>query len=116
MARGQAPEKVYFRPVSVTLRCVLALTFLFLATYTALALTRNVDELSGRLEPSLRTETLTVAARSTTYAPMLAVLFLACRMYVLQSTGGGESLYDRSHCRIVPGAFDCLPLAIDGKS
>jgi hypothetical protein len=90
VATAQAPtaEKVYFRPVSVTLRCVLALTFLFLLTYTALALVRNLDELSGRLKPSLTTETLTVAARSTTYAPMMAALFLACRMYVLQSTGG----------------------------
>lgn len=87
-APGPGSGKVYFRPVSVTLRCVLALTFLFLATYTALAIARNLDELSGRLEASLTTETLTVAARSTMYAPMLAALFLACRMYVLQSTGG----------------------------
>merc|ERR1719443_847311 len=79
---------MYFRPVSVTLRCVLALTCLFLATYTALAIARNVDELSGRVRPSLITETLTVASRSTTYAPMMAVLFLACRMYILQSSGG----------------------------
>lgn len=82
------PSEISFRPVSVTLRCVLALTFLFLATYTALAFFRNVDELSGCVKPSLLTETLTVAARTTTYAPMLAVLFLACRMYVLQSSGG----------------------------
>lgn len=87
-ATAPSGENVYFRPVSVTLRCVLALTFLFLITYTALALARNIDELTGRLTPSLTTETLTVAARSTTYAPMLAALFLACRMYVLQSTGG----------------------------
>lgn len=87
-ATASNPSGVYFRPVSVTLRCVLALTFLFLATYTALAIARNMDELSGRVRPSLITETLTVASRCTTYAPMMAALFLACRMYALQSTAG----------------------------
>jgi len=105
MATAANPEKVYFRPVSVTLRCVLALTCLFLATYTALALARNVDELSGRLKPSLITETLTVAARSTTYAPMMAALFLACRMYVLQSTRGlGEPQIWAKYCMIAATA------------
>jgi len=81
-------QQLYFRPVSVTLNCVMALTIQCLVIYTALAAMRNYDELSGRTQPSLLTETLTAAARSTQYPPMMCMLFVACRMYVLATTEG----------------------------
>lgn len=74
-------------PVSMTMRCVLALTWLFMIVSTALSIARNVDELAGRSSPSRMTYLLSLSIRSATYAPMLAVLFVGCRMYVLQSTG-----------------------------
>lgn len=83
-----ARQQLYFRPVSVTLHCVMALTIQCLVIYTALAIMRNYDELSGCTQSSLLTETLTAAARSTLYPPMMCMLFVGCRMYVLASTGG----------------------------
>lgn len=80
-------------PVSMTMRCVLALTWLFMIVSTALSIARNVDELAGRSSPSAMTQLLSLSIRSATYAPMLAVLFVGSRMYVLQSTGDtGEPL------------------------
>lgn len=80
-------------PVSITMYCVLVLTSLFMIVSTALAIARNVDELAGRGSPSGMTQILSLSMRSATYAPMLAVLFVGCRMYVLESTGDtGEPL------------------------
>merc|ERR1740130_548662 len=56
--------------------------------HTALSICRNTDELSGETEPSLLTQTLTVAARSIVYPPMMCMLFVACRLYILATTEG----------------------------
>merc|ERR1719487_2823859 len=56
--------------------------------YTALAFSRNYDELAGRLRPSLVTETLTVASKGAVFSAMLSMLFVGCRMWVLATTNG----------------------------
>jgi hypothetical protein len=78
----------YFRPVSVTVRCVMILTVQSLLIYTALAFARNSDELAGLTEPSCVTDTLQTAARNIAFAPMMCMLFVGCRMYVLATTEG----------------------------
>merc|ERR1719443_682657 len=79
---------MYFRPVSVTLQCVMALTVASLIVYTLLSLSRNADELSATFTPSTFTQTLTVASRTAAFAPMMCMLFVGCRMYVLATTEG----------------------------
>jgi len=79
---------VYFRPVSTTLRCIMWLTIITLLVHTCLALSRNVDELSGRTEPSKITVVLTNAVRGAPFAPVMAMFFLAYRMYILATSGG----------------------------
>lgn len=81
-------QQMYFRPVSVTLNCVMALTIVGLLVYTALSLSRNSDELSATFSPSVPTQMLTIAARVACFAPMLCMLFVACRMYILATTEG----------------------------
>jgi len=78
----------YFRPVSVTLQCVMALTIVAMLVYTFLSLSRNYDELSATFTPSVATQMLTVGSRVSSFAPMLCMLFVACRMYVLATTEG----------------------------
>jgi len=81
-------KQMYFRPVSVTLQCVMTLTIVSLLVYTALSVSRNYDELSGEFTPSVYTQCLTIAARVSSFAPMLCMLCVACRMYVLATTEG----------------------------
>lgn len=81
-------KAMYFRPVSVTLMCVMALTISSLLVYTALSISRNYDELSATFKPSAVTQTLTIASRIANFAPMLCMLFVACRMYILATTEG----------------------------
>lgn len=81
-------QQMYFRPVSVTLMCVMSLTIASLIVYTALSISRNVDELSATFHPSTLTQTLTVASRVASFAPMLCMLFVGCRMYILATTEG----------------------------
>eukprot|EP00747_Dinoflagellata_sp_TGD_P158750 gnl/TRDRNA2_/TRDRNA2_177840_c0_seq1.p1 gnl/TRDRNA2_/TRDRNA2_177840_c0~~gnl/TRDRNA2_/TRDRNA2_177840_c0_seq1.p1 ORF type:complete len:975 (+),score=152.67 gnl/TRDRNA2_/TRDRNA2_177840_c0_seq1:99-3023(+) len=78
----------YYRPVSPTVICTIALTITSLSVYTALAISRNRDELSGCTEPSIATDTLSAASRITCLPPMMCMLFVACRMYVLATTEG----------------------------
>jgi len=81
-------QQMYFRPVSVTLICVMCLTIASLLVYTALSISRNRDELSATFTPSTITQTLTIASRVANFAPMLCMLFVACRMYILATTEG----------------------------
>lgn len=81
-------QQMYFRPVSVTLMCVMSLTIASLLVYTALSISRNYDELSASFRPSTITQTLTIASRVANFAPMLCMLFVACRMYILATTEG----------------------------
>jgi hypothetical protein len=66
----------------------MALVIISLIIYTALSISRNVDELGGEFEPSMLTQTLTSVARTSALAPMICMLFVACRMYVLATTEG----------------------------
>lgn len=80
---------LYFRPVSASVLCVMGLTIECLIIYISLALSRNADELSGLAgNMSKCTEVLQMAARSVEYPPMMCVLFVGCRLYVLATTEG----------------------------
>jgi hypothetical protein len=81
-------QGLYFRPVSVTLQCVMIMSITTLVFHTLLSISRNVDELSATFTPSVVTQTLTIAARSAGFAPMMCMLFVGCRMYVLATTEG----------------------------
>merc|ERR1719271_830380 len=71
------------------MQCVISLTIQYMAVYTALALCRTAMDLFNLkyenlpIQDILKTATLTV-----NFAPMLAVLFLACRMRVTWLTQG----------------------------
>merc|ERR1719454_1770661 len=75
--------------VTVAMQCVVSLTIQFMIVYTALAICRMAADSFGLkydnvpIQKILQTATLTVA-----FAPMLAILFLACRMRVTQLTKG----------------------------
>merc|ERR1719236_91305 len=76
-------------PVSTSMQCVISLTIQYFLVYTALALVRtaadtfNVKYDNLPIQDILKTATFTV-----NYAPMLAVLFLGCRMRVTWLTQG----------------------------
>jgi len=82
-------EAFAVNPVSTAMKCVISLTIQYMLCYTALALCRTAADSFGwkytnfPLNNILETACVTVA-----YAPMLSVLFLACRMRVLQLTKG----------------------------
>merc|ERR1719221_1569684 len=59
-----------------------------LVVYTCLSVARSVDELSGLSNPSGVTEVLTNASRGAPFAPVMSLLFLSYRMFVLASTAG----------------------------
>jgi hypothetical protein len=80
--------KSYFRPVSVAVFCVMVLTIECLLMYTALVVVRNYEELSGSVSNSVFVETLAVAARCAAHPPMLCMVFVSCRMYILATTEG----------------------------
>lgn len=75
--------------VSTALHCVIVLAIQYLLVYTALAVCSTAADSFGMkyddfpIQKTLQTATLTV-----NFAPMLAVLFLACRMRVTQLTKG----------------------------
>merc|ERR1719498_828430 len=75
--------------VSTSMQCVISLTIQYMVVYTALAVGRTAAKSMGvdygktPVLEILKTATLTVS-----YAPMLAILFLACRMRVTWLTQG----------------------------
>merc|ERR1719408_1003769 len=76
-------------PVSTSMQCVISLTIQYLIVYTALALARTAAKSMGvdyGKTPIL--EILKTATYTVNYAPMLAILFLACRMRVTWLTQG----------------------------
>jgi len=81
-------QQMYFRPVSVTLQCVMVLTIVSALVYTFLSMSRNADELSATFTASTPTQMLTIGSRVSAFAPMLCMLFVGCRMYVLATTEG----------------------------
>eukprot|EP00933_Yihiella_yeosuensis_P051642 TRINITY_DN49618_c0_g1_i1.p1 TRINITY_DN49618_c0_g1~~TRINITY_DN49618_c0_g1_i1.p1 ORF type:complete len:858 (+),score=154.57 TRINITY_DN49618_c0_g1_i1:88-2661(+) len=85
--RGSAPR------VSTTLKCVMILTIQSMLVYSALAVSRNKDEMQGKVVHSKVTDVLNAASRSSVYSSMLAMLFVGCRMYVLATTKGEGEPY-----------------------
>jgi len=75
--------------VTTSMQCVISLTIQFMIVYTTLAICRMAADSWGMkyenvpIQKILQTSTLTV-----NFAPMLAILFLACRMRVTQLTKG----------------------------
>merc|ERR1740127_319872 len=82
-------SKFKTKGVTVAMQCVVSLTIQFMIVYTALAICRMAADGFGLkfdnvpIQKILQTATLTV-----NFAPMLAILFLACRMRVTQLTKG----------------------------
>merc|ERR1719159_1085416 len=76
-------------PVSTSMQCVISLTIQYFVVFTALALGRTAAKSLGvdyGKTPVL--EILKTATYTVSYAPMLAVLFLGCRMRVTWLTQG----------------------------
>merc|ERR1719194_315541 len=76
-------------PVSTSMQCVISLTIQYMLCYTALALARTAAKSMGvdyGKTPVL--DILKTATYTVNYAPMLAILFLACRMRVTWLTQG----------------------------
>merc|ERR1719230_1729893 len=76
-------------PVSTSMQCVISLTIQYFLVFTALALGRTAAKSFGveyGKTPVL--EILKKATYTVSYAPMLAVLFLGCRMRVTWLTQG----------------------------
>merc|ERR1719359_1875060 len=75
--------------VPTALKCVVNLTCQYLAIYTAMAIIRVVAEFKGE-NPNSWTiyESLGQAVLTVNYAPMTAIMFLACRMRVTWLTQG----------------------------
>merc|ERR1719281_1049053 len=75
--------------VTTSMQCVVSLTIQFMVVYTSLAICRMAADSWGvkydnlPIQKILQTATLTV-----NFAPMLAILFLGCRMRVTQLTKG----------------------------
>jgi len=75
--------------VSTALQCVISLTIQYMAVFTALAMVRTAGEAFGwKLEAVPLLGILETASVTVNYAPMLAVLFLACRMRATWITQG----------------------------
>merc|ERR1719316_1709053 len=90
---GATPEQVgvlggaKINPVSTALKCVINLTIQYLLIYTAIAILRVVADFQGANVMSWAIyEALLQATLTVNYAPMLAIMFLACRMRVLWLT------------------------------
>jgi len=82
-------EKFKVNPVSTSMQCVISLTIQYMLVYTALALCRTAADVFNikydnlPIQDILKTATYTV-----NFAPMLAILFLGCRMRVTWLTQG----------------------------
>merc|ERR1719478_2052561 len=76
-------DKFKVRPVSTSLQCVISLTIQYMLVYTALAICRTAaDVLNIKYENLPIQDILKTATLTVNFAPMLAVLFLGCRMRV----------------------------------
>merc|ERR1719359_1005947 len=74
-------------PVSTALKCVISLTIQYMGIYTACAIIRVVADFQGQNANQWTVyEALVQAQITVNYAPMLAIMFLACRMRVLWLT------------------------------
>merc|ERR1719262_28056 len=93
---GATPDQVgvlggagEINPVSTALKCVINLTVQYMGIYTAIAILRVVADFQGQNSKSWTIgEALDNAVCTVNYAPMLAIMFLACRMRVTFLTQG----------------------------
>jgi len=75
--------------VTTSMQCVISLTIQFMIVYTALAICRMAADSFGLKYENVPIQKILVTATLTVnFAPMLAILFLACRMRVTQLTKG----------------------------
>merc|ERR1719271_555437 len=82
-------EKFKVNPVSTSMQCVISLTIQYMLVYTALALCRTAaDVFNVKYENLPIQDILKTACLTVSFAPMLAILFLACRMRVTWLTQG----------------------------
>merc|ERR1719271_752149 len=82
--------------VPTSIQCVINLTIQYMTIYTAIAIGRTVADFMGdNFEHWTVGEALTQATITVNYAPMLAILFLACRMRVnwLTQSKGNPPMY-----------------------
>jgi len=77
--------KVYTPPISVTMQCVINLTFQFFFVYLWIWVAITVKEFTGQ-EWTLMTQTMENAKGTVFYCPMLAILFVGTRMRALMLT------------------------------
>jgi len=75
----------YTPPISVTMQCVINLTFQFFFIYLMIWVCVSVDEFTGHSFDLLK-NTMENALGTVAYCPMLAILFVACRMRALRIT------------------------------
>jgi len=98
-AVGANPSNIQHVPVvgqsfnvnamSTSLSCIINLCIQYMIVYTALAVSRVVADWRGKnYDSDFFVEILNQAALTTNYAPMMACLFLACRMRVSWLTQG----------------------------
>merc|ERR1740138_1523327 len=79
----KGPE--YTIPISVTMQCVINLTFQFFFVYTWIWAAITIKEFTG-YEWALMMQTMENCKGVVMFCPMLAILFVATRMYALQIT------------------------------
>merc|ERR1719217_1005356 len=82
-------EKFKVDPVSTSMQCVISLTLQYMIVYTALAICRTAaDVLNIKYDHLPIQDILKTATYTVSFAPMLAILFLGCRMRVTWLTQG----------------------------
>jgi hypothetical protein len=79
----KGPE--YTIPISVTMQCVINLTFQFFFVYTWIWAAITIKEFTG-MEWTLMTQTMENCKAIVMYCPMLAILFVGTRMRALMLT------------------------------
>eukprot|EP00746_Dinoflagellata_sp_MGD_P079463 gnl/MRDRNA2_/MRDRNA2_31775_c0_seq2.p1 gnl/MRDRNA2_/MRDRNA2_31775_c0~~gnl/MRDRNA2_/MRDRNA2_31775_c0_seq2.p1 ORF type:complete len:562 (-),score=85.39 gnl/MRDRNA2_/MRDRNA2_31775_c0_seq2:47-1732(-) len=93
---------VFSAPVSSAMYCIMALTAQYFGVYTILAIYRSLSHFTGQRGESSIQAVLESATFTVSYAPMLAVLFLACRIRALQLTGfHGEPPFFVRKCMVL---------------
>merc|ERR1740138_495532 len=78
-----------FAPISTTMKCVISLTIQYMVVFTALGICRTYLDMSNtKHDDSAVQRTLKAASETMFYAPMACLMFVGCRMRVLQLTQG----------------------------
>merc|ERR1719281_1617612 len=77
--------KQYTPPISVTMQCVINLTFQFFIVYLMIWICLTIKEVTG-WEWHFITNTMETAKGTIAFCPMLSILFVGTRMFALQLT------------------------------